>query len=64
MQSSYKKKEEKEEEKGVAVFVKFVIHVSQALAVECLKWREIAKNEKNIHILAFRTYTPTDFSHF
>jgi len=23
----------------------------QALAVECLKWREIAKNEKNIYVL-------------
>jgi len=24
------------------------MHEAQALAVECLKWREIAKNEKNI----------------
>jgi len=25
-------------------------HNAQVLAVECLKWREIAKNEKNIYI--------------
>jgi len=24
----------------------------QTLAVECLKWREIAKNEKNIYVLS------------
>jgi len=27
--------------------------ISQALAVECFKWREIAKNEKNVYVLPY-----------
>jgi len=33
----------------------------QALTVECLKWREMAKNEK--YICPYDLY-PMDFSHF